>query len=611
MSTGETQPLDEGDVARLRERVSLLEARNRELYGYIREKTDHLLDVMRCSAGNADSIDDDQLLSLDPIGTITDSFTQVVENLHGMNERLLNEIDERFKVEEALRENQAQLQDLFDNALDYIQILDSEGRFLSVNKAWRTAMGYTPEEVARLTLFDVLAPESSEHCQRCFGRVLSNEDIGQVEFTLVSKDGRRIIVEGYVSARSENGKVVSARSIFRDITERKKLERNLLNAEKLESIGVLAGGIAHDFNNLLTAILGNISLALEKTPAPSPVHGQLAEAEIASLRARDLTLQLLTFSKGGAPIRQATSIADVIRDSAEFALRGSNARVLFEFEEALAPVEVDAGQFSQVIHNLVSNARQAMPDGGDILIRAGNVDLSPDPLRSGKGGRYVRIAVEDQGVGIPPELLKQVFDPFFSTRKDGSGLGLAVCHSVIKQHEGMLAAESRPGGGTKFIIHLPASESMPFKPAAGRGTSAASIKGQNRILIMDDEEIVRKVAMEVLGVMGYETVGVVGGSEAIEAYSQAMRDGKPFSAVLMDLTIPGGMGGKEAVQKMLELDPAARVIVSSGYSNDPVMADFRAFGFCGVIAKPYRIGDLRELLARVLPADGGHEETRT
>ncbi|HEY5995535.1 MAG TPA: PAS domain S-box protein, partial [Candidatus Deferrimicrobiaceae bacterium] len=224
MSLGETQKPAEVDVARLKERVAHLEAKNRELFGYIRAKTDHLLDVMRCSAGNADSIEDEQLLSFDPIGTITDSFTQVVENLHGMNERLLNEIDERFKVEEALRENQAQLQDLFDNALDYIQILDPEGRFLSVNKAWRTAMGYTSEEVARLTLFDVLAPECSEHCRSYFGRVLSKEDIGQIEIILVAKDGRRLIVEGFVSARIENGRVVAVRSIFRDITERKKLE---------------------------------------------------------------------------------------------------------------------------------------------------------------------------------------------------------------------------------------------------------------------------------------------------------------------------------------------------------------------------------------------------
>jgi PAS domain S-box-containing protein len=609
MNPDETQRQAEVETAALKERVAHLEARNRELFSYIRAKTDHLLDVMRCSAGNADSIEDELLLSLDPIGTITDSFTQVVENLHGMNERLLNEIDERFKVEEALRENQAQLQDLFDNALDYIQILDSEGRFLSVNRAWRAAMGYTPEEVDHLTLFDVLAPESAEHCQGCFRRVLSNEDIGQVEFTLVSKDGRRLIVEGYVSARIENGRVVAARSIFRDITERKKLERNLLNAEKLESIGVLAGGIAHDFNNLLTAILGNISLALEQTPSSGAVHGQLVEAEKASLRARDLTLQLLTFSKGGAPIRRSTSISDVIRDSAEFALRGSNVRCRFEFEEDLVPVDVDSGQFSQVIHNLVTNARQAMPDGGEILIRGGNVVLSPLQGLPLKEGRYVRISVEDHGEGIAPERLKRVFDPFFSTRKDGSGLGLAVCHSVVKQHDGLLTAESQPGQGTTFFIHLPASETVPARPAAVP-RAASPRKGPGRILIMDDEEIVRKVAIEILEMMGYEAVGVGDGIEAIAAYSRALQDGKPFSAVIMDLTIPGGMGGKEAVLKLLELDPGARVIVSSGYSNDPVMADFGSFGFCGVIAKPYRIGDLREMLVRVLPTEAGQEDGR-
>jgi PAS domain S-box-containing protein len=602
MPLTERENPDVDEAARLKARLLELEERNASLLRYIRAKSDHLLSVMQCSAGNTDSLDDDMLISLDPIGTITDSFTQVVDNLHGMNERLWGEIAERSRVESALRENEERLQDFFDSALDLIQIVDADGRFVSVNRAWLETMGYAHDEAVNMSIFDVLAPESLEHCRTCFGRVMSNADIGRVEFEMISKDGRRITLEGYVNPRLEGGRVVAARSIFRDITERRKLERNLLNAEKLESIGVLAGGIAHDFNNLLTAILGNISLAIEHTPGAGPARYNLAEAEDASLRARDLTQQLLTFSKGGSPIRRMVSIAGIVRDSATFALRGSNVRCDFEIADDLAPVAVDAGQFGQVVHNLVGNARQAMPDGGVVRVRCENAILEPGHNLPMGDGPCIRITVEDQGVGIPSENLKRIFDPFFSTRKDGSGLGLAVCYSVVRQHDGALTVESEPGKGSRFVIHLPASEDrqgVPPDPKRTAGTSHST--HTRRILIMDDEEMVRKVATEVLTAIGYDAEGVPDGAAAIERYSAAMREARPFDAVLMDLTIPGGMGGKEAVRKVLDIDPGAKVIVSSGYSNDPVMADHRAFGFCGVIAKPYRIKDLRELLGRLVP----------
>ncbi len=606
MSANEEQERLLEENAALRARVHKGEERNQGLVRYIREKADRLLTMMQCAAGNTDSLDDDLLVSLDPIGTITDSFTQVVDNLHGMNDRLWAEIAERSRVEAALRENEERLQDFFDSALDLIQIIDTGGRFISVNRAWRETLGYSTEDIASLSFFDVLGAASVEHCKTCFARVLSNEDIGRVEFELRGKDGRLITVEGYVNPRLEDGQVVAARSIFRDITERKKLEQNLFNAEKLESIGVLAGGIAHDFNNLLTAILGNISLALEHVPESGSARKNLGEAETASLRARDLTQQLLTFSKGGAPIRRTTSIADIIRDSARFALRGSNVRCEFALSDNLFPVDIDAGQFTQVIHNLVSNADQALPAGGTLSIRAENVVLPADHGLPMKAHRCVRVSVEDQGSGIPADRLKKIFDPFFTTRKDGSGLGLAVCYSVVKQHEGALTVESTPGVGTTFFIHLPASEGVQSQvPRSEAIPVAAEGSPSRRVLVMDDEEMVRKVAMEVLGSIGYETEGACDGVGAIEAYSRAIREGNAFDVVLMDLTIPGGMGGKEAVLKVLEINPAARVVVSSGYSNDPVMADYRSFGFCGVIAKPYRIRDLRELLDRVVPGGEG------
>jgi PAS domain S-box-containing protein len=595
------------EIASLERRLEDSERARRELALYIRRKTDHMLEIMRCSAGNADALDDETLLSLDPIGTVSDTFEQVVANLHATNERLLNEIDERFKAEEALRENEAQLQDLFDNALDFIQILDAEGRFVSVNKSWREAMGYSHEEIGRMTLQTAIAPESVPHCRACFERALAGEDVGQVEFTMLSRDGRRIVVEGYVNPRIEDGKVVAVRSILRDITERKKLEQNLRNAEKLESIGVLAGGIAHEFNNLMSAVLGRISLAADLLPPSSPARQQLADAEAATLRGRDLTLQLITFAKGGAPIRCETDLPGLVRDSAEFSTRGTPVRCRYSFPERLAKVDADSGQLGQVVQNLVANAVQAMPEGGEIRIDAENVVLPAGHPLASRSPHFVRIDVEDRGTGIHPDYLQRIFDPFFTTRKDANGLGLAVCYSVVRQHGGEITVDSRPGIGATFHVLLPASgASLPEAAPQGAGSSSKPAEDakpvRRRILVMDDEEIVRNVATEVLGVMGYDSDGVGNGEEAIEAYSKAKAEGVPYSAVIMDLSVPVGMGGKEAVSRVLEIDPAARVIVSSGYSSDPVMADFRSFGFCGVIAKPYRIGELRQLLSRILPA---------
>jgi CheY-like chemotaxis protein len=329
------------------------------------------------------------------------------------------------------------------------------------------------------------------------------------------------------------------------------------------------------------------------------IHERLGEAEKASVRAKDLTQQLLTFSKGGAPVKRTASIPDLLRDSVWFALSGSNVRCDLSIPGDLWPVEVDQGQISQVIHNLIINADQAMPAGGIIKVYAQNVfveqqhRLPPAAL----GRTYVRLSVQDEGIGIPAENLTRVFDPYFTTKQKGSGLGLATCYSILKNHDGYITVESEMGQGTTFHAYLPATSK---KRIRRRETREGPVVGRGLILVMDDEEILRNFVGDLLDYLGYEVEFAVDGEETIDLYVKAMEAGDPFDCVIMDLTIPGGMGGREAIQKLREIDPEVTAVVSSGYSDDPVMADFERHGFRGVVAKPYDAGQLSEVLHRVI-----------
>jgi two-component system cell cycle sensor histidine kinase/response regulator CckA len=312
-----------------------------------------------------------------------------------------------------------------------------------------------------------------------------------------------------------------------------------------------------------------------------------------------LTLQLLTFSKGGAPVKKTSSIPDLLRDSVWFALSGSNVRCDLSIPGDLWPVEIDEGQISQVIHNLIINADQAMPSGGVIKVRAENVLVSPEHKLGASliGKRLVRLSVEDQGIGIPEENISKVFDPYFTTKPKGSGLGLASCYSILKNHGGFVTVDSEMGKGTTFHVYLPAAST---KEASQRQVTDTPIPGKGSVLVMDDEEILRNFVAEVLYYLGYEVQLARHGLEAIELYGRAKEDGRPFDCVLMDLTIPGAMGGKEAIQKLLEIDPNVTAVVSSGYCDDPVMADYERYGFRGVAAKPYDAAQLSEVLRRVI-----------
>lgn len=510
---------------------------------------------------------------------------------------IFRDISKRVQQELALRESEEKYRTLFENSTDLIQAVKLNGQLLYVNKAWMKTFGYTQEDIdAGLCIFDLVSPDYLEHCKSTFQQVISAEDVQYIDTCFVAKDGTNIIIEGNACCKFLEGKPVVTQCIFRDVTEKRKMEEGLLRAQKLESIGVFAGGIAHDFNNLLTAILGNISLAKVNINPRDTIFSNLENTEKAALQARSLTQQLLTFAKGGAPIKKVTTITELIKDSSSFAMRGANVKCEYQLPEDLWPIEVDEGQLSQVSQNLVINACQAMPDGGTLVIKGSNLVLHEHDLPLLPAGKYVYLSFHDQGGGISKENLSKIFDPYFTSKKTGSGLGLAIAYSIVKKHDGLITVDSEIGRGATFSIYLPATE---------KNTAAQEKVGKNttikagKVLVMDDDENIREVASKMLQHLGCEVDTARNGEEAIGLYFKAKEEGDPFDVVIMDLTIPGGMGGKEAIGKMRALDPTIKAIASSGYATDPIMASFREYGFSGVIPKPYKIGELSEILSEV------------
>jgi PAS domain S-box-containing protein len=511
-----------------------------------------------------------------------------------------------YKTEEALRKSRQLLEKTFASLHDAVLIIDAQtSKIIDCNPAAVNIFGYKREELlGRTTEFLYI----NDVRLREFGSWLESA-IRQKGFLLLPDfpmkrgDGKVFPAEHTVlPLENERHERIGWVQVIRDITERKKMEGEVFKAQKLESLGILAGGIAHDFNNLLTAILGSISLLKMYGKSHDESYQILEQAEKASMRAKALTQQLLTFAKGGEPFKKTLSIAELLRDSASFGLRGSNVKCEFSIPDDLWPVTVDEGQISQVINNIVINADQAMPEGGIIKINACNLLLANDEVQPLREGKYIKFDIEDRGVGIPVEYLQKIFDPFFTTKRKGSGLGLATAYSVIKKHEGHIAVESEIGKGTTFTFYLPASkEELVQKKSEG----PTALKGKGKILLMDDEDLLRNFTARMLERIGYEMESASDGSEAIELYAKAKASEKPFDAVIMDLTIPGGIGGQEALKKLSEIDPHVKAIASSGYSNDPVISGFGDYGFMGVIIKPYRIEELSDILSKVIGRHDG------
>lgn len=524
------------------------------------------------------------IVGRDELGALAASVNAMLASLESAQEELRNS-EERYR---GVVEDQTELICRFlpDFTLTF------------VNEAYCRCFGQNREALLGRSFLTLIAEEDR-------GRVAANIAALSAERPFSSHEERVLMPDSSTRWQSwtnrlilsRSGRVCEYQAVGRDITDQKRLQGEILRAQKLESVGTLAGGIAHDFNNILVAILGNLSLARNILPSSERALSLIAEAEKASLRARDLARQLLTFARGGASVRKTVRLGRAIADAARMALSGSRCSGDIQAAGDLWAVEADEGQIAQAVNNLVINAAQAMAGGGVVTVRAENARL-PAGLVSGlPEGEYILISVRDRGIGIPDEHVSRIFDPYFTTKQDGSGLGLAIVYSIVVGHGGAITVESKPGEGSVFRVYLPARPGAPVAEAAG----GSAPRGRGRVLLMDDDETVAAVTAQMLAHLGYRAETAKDGEAMLSAYGRAQEARDPFAAVILDLTVPGGgMGGKEAIGRLKRLDPQAKVIVASGYSSDPVMAGFAQFGFAGAIAKPYDLAELGGALRSVL-----------
>lgn len=459
-----------------------------------------------------------------------------------------------------------------------------------------TELNATPDLWAAM-----IAPEDRQRVVNHAETVTAGASTEPIEHRLVRKDGQiRWVRNTPVRHVDAQGQLIAYDGVLQDITARKQAEESMLRAQKLESIGVLAGGIAHDFNNLLGGLFGYLDMIREHLSEGQvePALKTAAKAMGVFERAKSLTHQLLTFSKGGAPIRKTLQLGPIVQHSMQFALSGSNVAGECDVAANLWPCDCDENQIAQVVDNLVINAKQAMPMGGKIVATCENVCIEPArDVAPERCGNFVRVSVKDQGIGMPQEILPRIFDPFFSTKETGHGLGLATVFSIVQRHGGWIDVESEPGKGSTFRVFIPATA----KAAAQASASCApKHRGQGSILVMDDEAFMRDVVSDMLGTMGYRVVPANDGREALTLFAQAQKSSTPFVACILDLTIPNGMGGKETAPELRKLKPDAVIVAASGYSEDPVMARPADHGFTDRIVKPFRREDLSALLQRVL-----------
>ncbi len=542
----------------------------------------------------------------DEIGELIAGYNEMALALETRIRELGEEINYREEAEIKLAMESERLRVTLQSMDDAVVATDTDENIVLMNRIAEQWTGCSLKEAVGCPVKDILKLTGSDGTFLVDSlRYLSRKEFASqpsLDLQMIDVSGeQKIVTLSGSQLINRNGEIVGSVLVLRDVTEKRRMDAEITRGQKLESVGVLAGGIAHDFNNLLTAILGNLSLASLASSEEAPYYKNIKDAEKASLRARELTQQLLTFSQGGSPVKGNVDLKELVRESAEFVVRGSNVQLRFSMDEDLWMVTVDRGQIGQVVDNLVINAMQAMPDGGCIDIRLSNCIPDRNTLLPLGSSRYVKIVVKDYGTGIPRHRLNHIFDPYFTTKETGTGLGLAICFSIISKHGGHITVDSEPGTGSRFSVYLPAESSR--NSTAGEtgkmSLSAVSAAGQ-RILVMDDEELVCSVVTGILEHFGFKADIAGDGAKALEMYRQAMEEGKPYSLIIMDLTIPGGMGGQEAIKRLLQLDPSAKAIVSSGYSSHEVMANFADYGFAGVVVKPFKIDDLGRVLQEVL-----------
>lgn len=543
------------------------------------------------------------------------------------------ELSELIKAEEALRQSAQRITDLIDFLPDPTLAIDREGKVIVWNKAVEGMTGFKAEDMLGQDHYRDAFPFYGDRRPMLLDLAFKPQEELK-KYPEVKRDGPSLAAETFFPMfkgraahfyekvnllRDSQKNIIGAVESFSDITNCLKAAEEHLRSNKLESLSTLAGGIAHDFNNILTPIMGNIGLAMLDGKMEPQVQARLVQAEKACRQAQDLARQLLAFAKGGAPVKTVISIANLLKESAVVALSRRHSGCELSLPDDLWPVEADEEQIKQVISILLTNADQAMPEGGMIKITAENLLTEGESDLPIPRGKYVKLTFADKGVGIPPECLDKIFDPYFFRKEPGSGLGLATAYSIIKNHSGHIQVESQEGVGTTFHITLPATEkgvpagespTLHIPPPALDQPVPAEVPaadnlamGQGKVLVMDDEALVREVLGVMLSRLGYEPDFASDGSQAIEKYARAKEAEQPFDAVIMDLTIPGGMGGKEAIKELLKIDPQVKAIVSSGYADEPEMADFQNYGFREVIVKPYTVSKLSKILQKVIPTE--------
>ena len=538
------------------------------------------------------------------------SLSQMVVDKQILFVAMVRDVTERRRFEQEIASDKESLAVTLRSIEDGVITTDVQGKIIMINNAGENLTGWTSKEAIGRSLKSVyniaIDLQAQARAQKSGSRSEAHSILLSMpeNATLRSRQGREYIIEQVASPiRDSKNEVAGVVLVFRDITERQRNEAERRKAETLEQLGLLAGGIAHDFNNLLTAIIGNISLASLLLPPNDEMGTRLNDAKNASMRARDLAQQLLTFARGGAPIKKTASIGKLIQDTVSFSLRGSHSRSEFLLGSDLWPAEIDSGQISQVIANLVVNADQAMPNGGTLRVSCDNFSYdatSDTPVTDLPPGDYIRIAIRDEGVGISEECIKRIFDPYFTTKAKGNGLGLATTYSIVKNHNGLITVESKVHNGSTFTIYLPALryQQAPVEPPPRQMNEV--VTGTGRILIVDDEEAIRDLVEFTLDRLGYKVTQAESALEGVETYKQKLEAGERFDLVILDLTLPGGMGGKEALKKLIEIDPTVNAIVSSGYAMDATMSRYQDFGFRGVIAKPYEAAELGKIVHEVI-----------
>ena len=510
---------------------------------------------------------------------------------------------ELTKTNAALAAEKEQLSVTLFSIGDAVITTDIEGKIVLLNRVAENLTGWAHEAACGRSItevFRVINDKTGEPLEYLVANPRPDETTNQeTELAFISKDGSKNCIDFRIAPILDSQNIeIGSVLVFHDITNQRKLEKEALKIQKLESLGFLAAGIAHDFNNFLAGILASTQLSELKLIKGIDITLNLKNIGKTIAKAAGLTKQLLTFAKGGEPVKEVVSLSGLIKDAISFALQGSNVQSELIIPADLWLAEIDEGQIGQVINNLIINACQAMPEGGVIKVSLENIKINAMlDKQHFQPGNYVLITIADQGIGIPEENLPYIFDPYFTTKQTGSGLGLATSYSIINKHHGYLEVESSLGIGTTFSIYLPASFEVPLEPSEKK---ALILAGTGKILLMDDEAIIRNCTGEMLSQLGYKVHLAADGTEAIKLYTEAQQSGIPFDVVIMDLTIPGGMGGKDTIKKLIAIDPQVKAIVSSGYSNDPIISDYRHYGFGDMITKPYGIEELHAKLSGII-----------